>query len=117
LRYSFINSSSNLSSEDFEAFTGFSHGNCVKLVLSLSSYLGWTAFIVLTELKHCLVGDAKNKLLPDCLANSYLIAATPAQPFFRRHDSIVAKDIIEQVEPDIREILRLCGVLDAEGRE
>jgi hypothetical protein len=29
----------------------------------------------------------------------------------------MAKDIIEQVEPHIREILRLCGVLDAEGGE
>jgi hypothetical protein len=29
----------------------------------------------------------------------------------------MANDIIEQVEPHIREILRLCGVLDAEGRE
>ncbi|KAN0117099.1 hypothetical protein V8E51_003076 [Hyaloscypha variabilis] len=29
----------------------------------------------------------------------------------------MANDIIEQVEPHIREILRLCGVLDAEGGE
>jgi hypothetical protein len=29
----------------------------------------------------------------------------------------MANDIIKQVEPHIREILRLCGVLDAEGRE
>ena len=29
----------------------------------------------------------------------------------------MAKDIIEQVEAYIREILRLCGVLDAEGGE
>jgi hypothetical protein len=59
----------------------------------------------------------KNKSLPDCLAHSYLTAATPAQPFFRRHYSIMVKDIIKQVEPHIREILRLRGVFDAEGRE
>ena len=29
----------------------------------------------------------------------------------------MAKDIIEQVETHIREILRLCGVLDSEGGE
>ena len=29
----------------------------------------------------------------------------------------MANDIINLVEPHIREILRLCGVLDAEGRE
>jgi hypothetical protein len=29
----------------------------------------------------------------------------------------MANDIIKQVEPHIREILRLCGVLDAEGGE
>jgi hypothetical protein len=29
----------------------------------------------------------------------------------------MAKDIIEQVETHIREILRLCGVLDADGGE
>ncbi len=33
------------------------------------------------------------------------------------HHSVMANDIIKQVEPHIREILRLCGVLDAEGRE
>ncbi len=59
----------------------------------------------------------KNKSLPDCLAHSYLTAASPAQPFFRRHCSIMAKDIVEQVEAHIREILPLRGVLNAEGRE
>lgn len=29
----------------------------------------------------------------------------------------MARDIIEQVEPHVREILRICGVLDVEGRE
>ena len=36
---------------------------------------------------------------------------------FRYHYIKMAKDIIEQVEPHIREILRICRALNVEGRE
>jgi len=42
---------------------------------------------------------------------------TTASTLSRYHHSIITKNIIEQVEPHICEILRLCGVLNAEGGE
>jgi hypothetical protein len=36
---------------------------------------------------------------------------------FRCHDFKMDEDIIEQVEPHIREILRICSALSVEGRE
>jgi hypothetical protein len=63
----------------------------------------------------------QNKRRPDCQrAISYQPARRKHLSILFRilyHDFSMAKDIVEQVEPHIREILRICHALNVEGKE
>src|SRR5260370_26934870 len=75
---------------------------------------------------HCgsvkVTSHWQNKRRPDCQrASSFQPSSTQTPPHllqtFRCHDFKMDEDIIEQVEPHIREILRICSALSVEGRE